>query len=288
MNPTDDGFRKAVLAESGMPIGVGHWPPPARSEDEQRQFEVALAEANKRFIAFASAEDGMPIGAGWVPRQSTLRSVTHRPLVVVAEEVAQLPRWARVAFAARCAGRVLPLYRYSMPAAEAGHILALKRAVEMAQKAAENGGPPPGEADAQVVDAADHVASDADDDSQTLAAGVAHAAAAAASAYAYAYAPHGDADYAARAADPAELLLPAATVGTAWTLEAPRRDFDRVARLAAEQKWTDDTPVPTTVFGPMWDRDPPPWWIDDVTAGLVLTEGGNGGEEDGPAQRPHP
>jgi len=42
-----------------------------------------------------------------------------------------------------------------------------------------------------------------------------------------------------------------------------RRDFDRLAALAAWQKWIDDTPVPPTVFGPLWPEGPPAGWPAD-------------------------
>jgi hypothetical protein len=67
------------------------------------------------------------------------------------------------------------------------------------------------------------------------------------------------------------LLSRVATVGTARTILAPRHDFDLVSRLAQEQKWTDETPVPPEVFGPMWDREPPAWWRDDALEGLPQT-----------------
>jgi hypothetical protein len=38
-----------------------------------------------------------------------------------------------------------------------------------------------------------------------------------------------------------------------------RRDFDRIARLAKVNKWTDDTPVPPDVFGPLWPGRVPKW-----------------------------
>src|SRR5207247_2476335 len=45
-----------------------------------------------------------------------------------------------------------------------------------------------------------------------------------------------------------------------------RRDFDHLSRLAEWQKWTDDTPVPPEVFGPLWPEGPPKGWppITDV------------------------
>jgi hypothetical protein len=42
-----------------------------------------------------------------------------------------------------------------------------------------------------------------------------------------------------------------------------RRDFDHLARLALWKKWTDDTPDPPEVFGPLWPEGPPPGWPAD-------------------------
>lgn len=38
-----------------------------------------------------------------------------------------------------------------------------------------------------------------------------------------------------------------------------RRDFERLARLARANAWTDDTPVPPEVFGPLWPGRVPRW-----------------------------
>jgi hypothetical protein len=60
----------------------------------------------------------------------------------------------------------------------------------------------------------------------------------------------------------ASFLLAAATVQTPlrrllWCI---RRDFDKMLYLARKQKWTDDTQVPSDVFGPMWPNDLAPAW----------------------------
>src|SRR5688572_9068688 len=52
------------------------------------------------------------------------------------EEIERLPRWARVAFAARCARRVLPLFRGFWPAAPAEYAAAVERAVGFVEHAA--------------------------------------------------------------------------------------------------------------------------------------------------------
>ncbi len=66
----------------------------------------------------------------------------------------------------------------------------------------------------------------------------------------------------------AEGMFWATTIGTIDSLAAPARDFERLRQLAEHEKWTDDTPVPPSVFGPMWEGTPPAWWTDDILAGL--------------------
>ncbi|MBP3960802.1 hypothetical protein J8F10_36740 [Gemmata sp. G18] len=58
-------------------------------------------------------------------------------------------------------------------------------------------------------------------------------------------------------------------MGTVGHLAAPARAFDRLTRLAEKEKWTDDTPVPPTVFGPMWEGAPPDWWTDNILSDLL-------------------
>lgn len=55
----------------------------------------------------------------------------------------------------------------------------------------------------------------------------------------------------------ASLILAASAVDTPVRrlLRCIRRDFDRLVYLAKRRKWTDETPVPQTVFGPMWPKD---------------------------------
>ena len=52
------------------------------------------------------------------------------------KEIRQLPRWARVAFAARCARRALPLFVKHWPNAPRHHVEAITNAVEVAESAA--------------------------------------------------------------------------------------------------------------------------------------------------------
>lgn len=39
-----------------------------------------------------------------------------------------------------------------------------------------------------------------------------------------------------------------------------RRDLNALKRLVREEKWTDDTPVPPEVFGPLWPDGRAPKW----------------------------
>lgn len=48
-------------------------------------------------------------------------------------------------------------------------------------------------------------------------------------------------------------------------LRCIRRDFDRLVFLAKKHNWTDDTPVPQEVFGPMWPEGLTPEWAMEPT-----------------------
>lgn len=66
----------------------------------------------------------------------------------------------------------------------------------------------------------------------------------------------------------AALLLAAATVATPVRrqLLCVRRDFARLARLAKENAWADDTPVPADAFGPLWPNGLTPGWAKEPPA----------------------
>ncbi|MBN9121796.1 MAG: hypothetical protein J0I06_22090 [Planctomycetes bacterium] len=157
-------------------------------------------------------------------------------------KIAKLPRSARVAFAARCARRVLPLVKHYWPNAPEHHLKALDRAVSVAENAAD--------AARSAADAAARASAAARAARAADAADAAHAADAAAYAAA---ALAGDAAYAAAAAAAAY-----AAYATARRFIA--RDFKTLVEAAAAGKWTNQTPVPPTVFGPMWPEGVPPDW----------------------------
>jgi len=62
MNPTDDRFLQAALAEDGMPIAAGYVPEPPNIS----------ADANERFQIAARAEGGVPISAGVTTAEKSL------------------------------------------------------------------------------------------------------------------------------------------------------------------------------------------------------------------------
>ncbi len=170
------------------------------------------------------------------------------------EDIAKLPRWARVAFAARCARRALPLFAQSWPDAPSVHLKAVEQAVLAAEHAAyARGGA------AYVGHAAAVAASAARDVAAHAAAHVAHAAAYADEAV------HGgdDADdaaayaaYAARAARAARAASSAARAGVSVTVIAG--DFQIVLDAAIHGRWNDNTPVPPSAFEPGNEPEPTP------------------------------
>lgn len=162
------------------------------------------------------------------------------------EEIAALPRWAQVAFAARCARRVLPLYISTWPQGQEPYEVerATLAEVEESARRGQNtlrsrvaygtvfAGMPP--VAANVASALGDVAL------SVLTSGLpAHHALSAI---------HQAHSAAAEVADIQPQI---------------RRDFDHLARLAEWQRWTDDTPVPPDVFGPLWPEGPPPGWPAD-------------------------
>jgi hypothetical protein len=142
-----------------------------------------------------------------------------------------LPRRAVIAFAARCARRVQPLFPAEPPSGFPPdkwekHRLDVALAIDAAERYAggRNNKPPAADADARAADAA------------------AAAAAAAARAAAFAAA----AAAAARAADAADT-------------SSIRRDFDLLCGSAHLESWTEDTPIPPEFFGPLWPMGRPAW-----------------------------
>lgn len=165
------------------------------------------------------------------------------------EEIEQLPRWAKLAFAARCARRVLPLFTKYWPDAPKEHVDELAYAVEIAEK---NASIAFGITDAQaetaesdeasflydaVQDAAIAATKDAKADSRSS-----HVA----YTVLYAFTENSFTENSSRA----DISAAAADKSS---ISSIRSDFTRIWNASRQNKWTDDTPVPPSVFGPLDD-----------------------------------
>lgn len=163
------------------------------------------------------------------------------------KEIAQLPRWARVAFAARCARRVEPLYLKCWPNAPEKYVLGIGRAVDLTEESAAAA---IAYHDASVLfDAATAPTTK----SSSVVVGPEEAAEVAASATG-AYSAIRDSlsgcsavTYAVRSAG-------------SWVIPVIRHDLDQIVSESRSRRWTDATPVPPAVFGPLWPEGPPADW----------------------------
>ncbi len=203
------------------------------------------------------------------------------------EEIAQLPKWARVAFAARCAERVLPLFGRGVSRDSSRTVIrrAVASAIECAQLATPYSEPSEGTDPIELAEAAYRAQKAGEDYARDP----------------YKPKPDGtmppledpgtleDAQQAGQRALKAgeagnAALLAAAAVAVArgdirspktfretlqkaaWTApvaHAVRRDLDTLLAVARAGNWDDGTPVPQSVFGPMWPAETPYWWPED-------------------------
>lgn len=190
------------------------------------------------------------------------------------EEIAELPRWAKVAFAARCARRVLPLFLHKWPDATQSYVAQLAWVVEVSEKSASLAGvgedwvPPAGAVTclAYVCDAVinadrnraravevivatgvaitkfkDRAEDIFDPHLGTIVSVITHNASVA---------------VASGIATSRETYGPAVMVADATI----RRDFDHLANLSDWGRWTDETPVSPDAFEAMWPGGMPPGW----------------------------
>lgn len=185
-------------------------------------------------------------------------------------ELDQLPRWALVAFAARCAERVRPLFRYFWPDAPQEHIDAVDAAGTLAWRTASQASVPAGSTDtvthAANAETAGRLANA--DTAAAAAAAAAHAANAALAAYT---AKGAGTEYAARASRAAAAAAAARAAARAADLAAVRaavraadiamrRDYELLKTLAAREGWTGESPVDPDLLGPLWAEGEPEGW----------------------------
>lgn len=166
----------------------------------------------------------------------------------IQETLKSLPRWAIVAFAARCARRVEPLFLRAWPEAPVALWPAVSQAVAYAEQCAARAGCEPSLAKVLALQA-DYASHQATFGPEAVvfsgAYEAAHAAANAAGVVAYKEEAATGAYYAAE--DAAGALARVLGQGTEAILE----DLERLTRAAAEQGWTNATPVLPEFFAPL-------------------------------------
>lgn len=212
-----------------------------------------------RFLEAALAEPDVPITAGYVPPDR--QPAPERPLRPVWGAIWQLPRWARVAFAARCARLVLPERQAGQPEGEGS------QAVVTAEHTAARGEVGSEAADAALLAAQALSVPSAGSLAAYPSVFARHAGGVAV--YHAVYAAHIAAHPAGNPNEIAEHAMGAAAIAarvfaeaqgrateTVRALASPGEELARLVRLAREQGWTDATPVPPTVFGPVWNVSP--------------------------------
>jgi len=193
------------------------------------------------------------------------------------EELSELPRWARVAYAARCARRVRPLFKHFWPEAPEEHIEAVDNACRLSAASAAYPAAVARAAAAARTAAIFTAAYDAANPRFVAAAAVARSAVAYAAAYAAA-----DARSAAAAATAARSVTDAYAFAYALTEAAyassasdaaARRDFNLLHKLAQgaasadwgeRTPWTDETPVDPDLLGPLWPFGEPEGWPEEA------------------------
>jgi hypothetical protein len=121
----------------------------------------------------------------------------------------------------------------------------------------------------------------ADDDNDVAAYAVTDAAGAAGKAADAAFAVIESAAYDSYGPEERDAAFSSKSVGLSVYVKANRRDFTRLSETSKQHGWTDKTPVPLEVFGPMWPDGEPEGWpkatqprgetrhIDEVSPPLI-------------------
>jgi hypothetical protein len=180
------------------------------------------------------------------PAPDLTRKRSRVPLVPGYAEMAALPKKARAAFTARCIRRGLLAYPLPWKETPKEYPL-LETAVKAAEQIAAGQSVPE---IAKLLEAVSEAGTDTRDPvwCDVAAALDPNSADICDASHASSYA--------------AQILFDTATIDTPLTaqLRCIRRDFVRLRRLARKEKWTDETPVPPEVFGPMWPEGVEPYW----------------------------
>ena len=174
----------------------------------------------------------------------------HNPPVLPSEdEIALLPRWARVAFAARCARRVLPLYLHFWPEGIGPYRIEVESLNDLESLA--------GSSNPHETFPRHRIGYG------TVFLGMPNISAQVASLLSDLVLPI--LTPTSQIDSVSNVVQKSADVSISLIDLKPviRRDFDHLASLSEWQHWTNDTPVPPEVFGPLWPEGPPDGWPAD-------------------------
>ncbi len=221
--------------------------------DADREITHCLA-AHIRSRPGAFAHLAVPAAAGDAKRAGKTDSEPRTPS---GPSLADLPHWARVAFVARCARRLLPVFRANWPNATNSRQDAILRAIALAEQSAAEARPAAGLANARlnaVVTAGAALTTlygfpNEDNEPMPPDGNMAVAASSVAKV----------GEHAALAAEkPAEGSTEAALAAYGFALEATSKhqdilealqnDLFRLYGQALQENWTDETPVPSNVW----------------------------------------
>jgi hypothetical protein len=180
--------------------------------------------------------------------------MSEEPSILTREEIKQLPRWALVAFVARCVRRVLPLFKHSWPQDPWALASRIEEAVSMIEDSARTG--IPHKDLATELDSAESVATEESLDNNKIS-----AAAYVATATFYANCARPGNRYCVNAA--VECCKAATRAANIYNVDIKphiRSDFEKILEIVKTNDLTDETPVAPKIFGPLWPNGRSSGW----------------------------
>lgn len=187
------------------------------------------------------------------------------------QDIEELPRWARVAFGARCARRVQPLVNLISEHVSIDVLAALEIGIGLTEQAAATCSLEFADKARSTTNSAARAASEVSDTAEVVSASPSSLSSFSAAVNASESAVHAasflseSGTFAANAARSAyfaasDAIYFNATATPAEAGRAIRRDYDLLTDAAKRLGWTDDTPVPPGFFGPIWPDGEPEGW----------------------------
>ncbi len=220
-----------------------------------------------------------PCVQGWPPpeERERRRQEQKRRQIPSPGELAELPRWARVAFAVRCARRAAPALKAAASPLGPQQVASVEQAIALAEHATSTAATP---SDAELRSAKSSVEAAAEasggDEPVTLPAQepgamyVSAAVSAADATLALLARPEPDTPPGRLAAAAANMATAAccfagqpSASGSPVPAKIPvaiRADFERLHQHCQDRECGNDTPISQELLGPLWPDGPPPGW----------------------------